>query len=162
MQKDTFMPDEISLGGTHSLFNAYNGHDNQEFLLFICSAEDHTLNAVNFRCLQFLKNSFPLTGEEDFFSDNVHPEDFPLFLHLLSNYDASVVKTESMATIRFKSGFGNWKKFQIEIRSYGGFEKEKEEFLLILAKPFGKLKLQGRKKGLENVNDKLLNLFKIN
>ncbi|MCC8358858.1 ATP-binding protein [Salinimicrobium sediminilitoris] len=140
------MPDEISIGAAHSLFNAYNGHDKQEFLLFISSAENLSLKAVNYRCMQYFRNYFPLEeGEEDFFKEKIHPEDYLSFLHLLGNYSEELETGESSGIIRMKSTFGYWKKFHLESRFYGGFNEESENFVLTLAKPVENIRAQGRK-----------------
>lgn len=140
------MQEEFTLGAAHSLFNAYNGHDNQEFLLFINSAEERTLQAINYRCLQYFKNYFPLSEQTgDFYSDIVHPEDYPLLLHLFNNYSDSVIAQQNGAVIRVKSPFGYWKKFLFQCRPYIGFEEDDKNYALTLAKPLEHSKVHPRK-----------------
>lgn len=146
MKKTTIMPDEFTIGAAHSLFNAYNGHDNEEFLLFINSAEDLSLKGVNYRCLQYFKNCFPICeSEEDLYQQIVHPEDYSLLLHLLMNFSNPLEKEDRGISIRVRSPFGYWKKYLFECRSYSGFEEESKNFVLTLAKPLDDKRVQARK-----------------
>ena len=147
MKKSTFMPDDFTIGAAHNLFNVYEGHDKQEFLLFINSAEDLSLQAVNYRSLQYFKSDFPLgENEHNFYRKIVHPEDYSLLLHQLGNLRDLRVTEDKGVIIRVKSPFGYWKKFLFQCRPYMGFEGETdEEYGLVLAKPLDNNKFQARK-----------------
>ena len=141
------MPDDFTIGAAQSLFNVYEGHDKQEFLLFINSAEDLSLKAVNYRCLQYFKSDFPLGEEEfNFYKNIVHPEDYALFLHQLKNPSHHKRIEDKGVTIRVKSSFGYWKKFLFQSRPYLGFEgATNENYVLVLAKPLDNCRFQARK-----------------
>jgi PAS domain S-box-containing protein len=151
MQKSTFMPDEIPIGAMHSLFNAFNGHENQEFLLFISSAEDFSIKAVNYRFLQYFRDRLPALEENvSFYRDKIHPEDYPQFLQLLRSTETTSDAKENSEILRFKSPFGHWKRFHFSSRRYDGFKENKEDFILTLAKPLDTSRVQGRREvGLE-------------
>ena len=156
MNKDTYMPDEFTIGAAHSLFNAYNGHDNQEFLLFINSAEDLSLKAINYKCLQYFKKYFPhFEKEGDFYRQVIHPEDYPLLLHILDNYNNISGPEDKGTLIRMRSPFGYWKKFLFKCRSYIGFEGAGNKFTLILAKPIYTTPVHSRK-GINIESERLL------
>lgn len=146
MKKSTFMRDDQTFGAAHSLFNAYNGHDNQDFLLFISSLDDLSLKAVNFKGLQYFKNFFPITSDTaEFYMDIIHPEDYPILLHLMGNVSQHITEEELGVTVRVKSPFGYWKKFYFQNRFYSGFETNGEDYVLTLAKPVETSKYSGRK-----------------
>ena len=140
------MQDEVTSSAADSLFSAYNGYENEEFLLFIASAEDFSLKAVNYRCLQLFRSFFPsLEGEEDFFRENVHPDDYPLLLHVLRNCSESKDIVKKVVIIRMKSTYGNWKKFHFESRCYTGLPGAEVNLVLSLAKPVENTRVKGRK-----------------
>ncbi|WP_423819311.1 ATP-binding protein [Salinimicrobium sp. TIG7-5_MAKvit] len=145
------MPDEISTGASHSLSSAFNGRDNQEFLLFIFSAEDLSIKAVNYRFLQYFKDSSPVKEDSDnFYREKIHPEDYSIFLQLLKKSHPPSNPQEGTKIIRVKSAFEHWKSFQFEFRKYDGFKGRKESFILTLAKPVDNSSVKGRKElGLE-------------
>ncbi|MHA6280290.1 PAS domain-containing sensor histidine kinase [Salinimicrobium sp. CAU 1759] len=157
MKKNTFMPDDFTIGAAHSLFNVYEGHDKQEFLLFINSADDLSLKAVNYRCLQYFKRDFPLAQtDHNFYREIIHPEDYSVIVHQLSNLRDFKMNDDKGVTIRVKSPFGYWKKFLFQCRPYLGFEGETdEEYVLVLAKPLGNNRFQARK-GINIENEKSL------
>ncbi len=138
------MPDNYTVGVAHSLFNAYNGHDNQEFLLFVCAVEDLSLKAVNFKSLQYFKKLFPFSSEKVcFFQEVIHEEDFPMLQHLFDDNCDSMREDREM-TLRVRSPFGYWKNFLFTCRSYTGFESD-EEHILVFARPVETAKFTSRK-----------------
>ncbi len=141
------MPDEFTIGAAHSLFNVYEGHDKQEFLLFIHSTEDLSLKAVNYRCLQYFKADFPVKkSDHNFYSEIIHPEDYCLVVHQLGNVSDLKVTDDKGIIIRIKSPFGYWKKFLFQCRPYFGFEgSTNKEYVLVLAKPLDENRFQARK-----------------
>ena len=144
MQKITFMPDEITIGTVHSLSSAFNGRDNQDFLLFIFSAEDHSIEAVNYRFMQYFKDISPLKDSDSFYREKIHPEDYQEFSQLLEKSHTPTNSEEGTKIIRIRSAFGHWKSFQFEFREYDGFKGRKESFILTLAKPIDS-RVKGRK-----------------
>jgi PAS domain S-box-containing protein len=146
MKKTTFMPEKYSIGGAQSLFNAYNGHDNQEFLLFISSQEDHSLKALNYWSLQYFKYQNPLPDRnENFFKEIFHPEDYHLALHILECSRDCIETAEKGATVRIRSPFGYWKRFVLKSRNYSGFGENGEDFALTFARPVDPSMLSARK-----------------
>lgn len=140
------MPDDFVLGAVHSLFQAGNGHENQEFLLFISSLEDSSLKAVNYKCLQYFKNFFTFdSNQEMFFQNIIHPEDHALMLHLLGNCTDPLEIEKSGITMRVRSPFGYWKKFTFKSRCYKGFEDNGEQHIMILAVPVEPFRNSARK-----------------
>lgn len=136
MKKGNFILDENLTGTSHSLFNAYYGHDNQDFLLFISSLEDFSLQGINYKGLSYFKNSFPSSpGESCFFEQIFHPEDYPLFLHFLQSCRNSQSARDSDIALRVKSPFGYWKKYIFKSRIYSGKGEAREDFILTLARP---------------------------
>lgn len=157
MKKNTSMPEDYTVGSAHSLFNAYNGHDHLEFLLFISSHDDLSLKAVNYRSLQYFKNITPFaTGEDDFFKEIIHPEDYHLFLHVLQSSQTCKETAEIGITVRVRSPFGYWKKFIFQSRNYTGFGKDGKSFTLTFARPIKPLKDSGRKGGINIETEKSL------
>lgn len=150
------MPDEISKGTARNLFNTYSGHDNEGFILFINSAKDFSLKAVNNRCLQYFRNFFTVKeGTGNFFRETIHPEDYPIFLHFWGSLGNPQDIGEKTVILRVKSTSGNWKKFRFESRVYEGFKKGGANYVLTLAKPIENSRLQGRK-DLDIATKKLL------
>ncbi|NJW51340.1 PAS domain-containing sensor histidine kinase [Salinimicrobium oceani] len=145
MKKQTFMPEDYTIGAAHSLFNAYNGHDNQEFLLFISTPDDHALKAMNYRSLQYFKNFQPFPSQEDnFFKEIIHPEDYHLVLHVLECATECTEIAERGVTVRVRSPFGYWKRFEFKSRNYTGFNND-EQYVLTLARPVEPVKMSARK-----------------
>lgn len=146
MKKSTFMPEDLTISSSQSLFNAYNGHDNQEFLLFINSHDDLSLKAVNYKSLSYFKHLFPFPEEEDrFLKEIIHPEDYHMFLHLMDRCTECVEAGEKGVTIRVCSPFGYWKKFNFKSRTYSGFGEEGGDYILTFARPVDTWKNTGRK-----------------
>lgn len=146
MKQSTAMSEEFSFGAVHSLIHAGNGHENKEFLLFITSADDLSLKAVNYKCIQYFKDYFPFkSGEEHFYEEIIHPEDQPFLLHLLTYSEDPLAGEDHGISIRVRSPFGYWKKFIFKSRIYRGFEDDGERFSLTVAVPAESFKPSGRK-----------------
>lgn len=134
------------MGAAHSLFNAYNGHDKQEFLLFISSRDNLSLKAVNFKTLCYFKSFYPIKDEaENFFQEITHPEDFHLLRDLMNRCLDCAEAGEKGVIARVRSPFGYWKKFLFKSRMYSGFDVKNEPYILTFARPVEPLQNSGRK-----------------
>ncbi len=150
------MPENYSIGAAHSLFNAYNGHDNQEFLLFISSLKNLSLKATNYKSLNYFKELLPITHNgDDFFQSILHPEDYNIFQNFAQRCVSCVEAEEKGVIVRVRSPFGYWKKFHFKSRSYSGFGEEGENFILTFARPVESLRNPG-KKGINIETEKSL------
>lgn len=135
MKKGNYILDEQLLGVPHSLFSGMNGYVNQEFLLFINSTEDLALKAYNFRGIQFFERCLEnCNGGQEFYEHVVHPEDYPFLIHFMRSFEELNQEEEKEMTVRLRSPFGYWKKFQFKSRIYTGFGEGEEKFVLSFAR----------------------------
>lgn len=146
MKKSNYILDEQLLGVTHSLFSSANGYDSQEFLLFINSTEDLDLKAYNFKGIRYFDRCVENCREgQEFFEQIVHPEDYPFFIHFMRSCDELEKGEEKETTVRLRSPFGYWKKFQFKTRVYKGCGKGEETLVLSIAKAIDPHKHHHRK-----------------
>lgn len=135
MKKGNYILDEQLLGVPHSLFSSTNGYVSQEFLLFINSTEDLEVRAYNFKGIQYFERCLNnCNGSQDFYEHVVHPEDYPFFIHFMQSCEELAQGEEKETTLRLRSPFGYWKKYQFKSRIYKGFEEGEEKFILSLAR----------------------------
>lgn len=135
MKKGNYILDEQLLGIPHSLFEGNNGYGHQEFLLFINSAEDLDLKGINYKGIRYFHQFLDLHRDgEDFYDRVIHPEDYPFFLHFLRSCEDLDHGEEKETTVRLRSPFGYWKKFNFKTRIYNGFEDKGEKFLISIAR----------------------------
>ncbi len=146
MKKGNYILDEQLLGVPHSLFSGSNGYDSQEFLLFINSTEDLDLKAYNFKGIRYFERCLENCSEgHDFFEQVVHPEDYPFFIHFMRSCEELDLGEEKETTVRLRSPFGYWKKFQFKTRIYQGFTEGEDKHVLSLAKAIDPYKHPFRK-----------------
>ena len=146
LKKSTTMPEDYQLGAAQTILNLGNRQENREFLLFITCIDDLSVAAVNYRAIQYFKDFFSTTsGENNFFESIIHPEDYPLVLHLLRSYAEPFKEEDPGISIRVRSPFGYWKTFQFKSRTYSGCENSEEQYLLTLAIPVDPIRYSARK-----------------
>ncbi len=151
MKKTNYLLNEQLLGLTQSLFHAYTGPENQDFLLFLTSLEDAALVAANFKSRRYFGSKISLCDTEDFYKEIVHPEEYPLLMNAFEQCRNLKVSEENEVRVRLRSPFGYWKKYVFKNRLYSGFDREDEKFVLSVARAVDPYRNSYHKSGSNNL-----------
>lgn len=134
MKKGNRPLEENLVGKVQNLVRGNYGSENQNYLLFITSLNDHSLVGLNNKGRKYLGELPEKVPSQDLYEKIIHPEDYPHFKHFLSTSQQLNYSDERFLRVRVKAPLGYWKQFVFTNRIYEGFDDTREKYLLSIGK----------------------------
>lgn len=155
MKKGDFTLSEHLLGASHNTLS--NGYTNEDYLLFISSANNMQLMATNWVANNYFQYHLEKEEIACFFNSVIHPEDISAFKESLFLENKGEIIDQKQVKVRLRSPFGYWKKFLFKNRRYKGFNDSSDDYILSIGYPLDPLKVRQGSESVASIeNEKTL------